>query len=128
MTGESFTLNSTIANYPKYPYQEIKEAILGKKYQLSLAFVGTKRARAINLQSRNKDYSPNVLSFPLDENMGEIFICPEVAYGKAKDYGFSKDGYIAFLFIHGLLHLKGYDHSDKMEGLEKRYIKRFSIV
>ena len=39
----------------------------------------------------------------------------------------SKDGYIAFLFIHGLLHLKGHDHGDTMESLERRYVKQFGI-
>ena len=125
---ETFAISSTIKYYPKYPYQEIKEAILGKKYQLSLSFVGTKRAQTINTIYRHKTYVPNVLSFPLDETHGEIIICPKIAYPEAKDFSLSKEGYIAFLFIHGLLHLKGYDHGDTMEKLEQRNLKRFGII
>jgi probable rRNA maturation factor len=128
MTAHCFTLDSTIASYPAFPYQEIKEAILGKSYNLSLTFVGTARAKTLNTLYRQKTYVPNVLSFPLDDKTGEIYICPEIAYPEAKEFSLSKNGYIAFLFIHGLLHLKGYDHSDTMEDLEQRYLKRFSIT
>ena len=128
MPTQTFSLTSTIAKYPKFPYQEIKEAILGKKYSLSVAFVGTKRAQKLNVEYRQKTYVPNVLSFPLDSETGEIYICPEIAYGEAKDFNLSKEGYIAFLFIHGLLHLKGYDHGDTMESLERRYMKKFAIA
>jgi probable rRNA maturation factor len=128
MTEETFIISSTIAKYPKFPYQEIKEAILGKKYQIALNFIGSKRARGLNINYRQKDYVPNVLSFPLDESNGEIFICPEVSYKEAENFDLTKNGYIAYLFIHGLLHLKGFDHSDKMEALEQRYVKQFEIV
>ncbi len=128
MSSLAFSLQSTIAHYPVFPYETIKDSILGKKYQLSLAFVGTKRARTLNQNYRKKDYVPNVLSFPLDETNGEIYICPEIAYPEAKDFNLTKDGYIAFLFIHGCLHLKGHDHGDTMETLERRYLKRFKIA
>jgi probable rRNA maturation factor len=128
MTSSSFLLTSTIKHYPAYPYQKIKEAILGKHYELSVAFIGTKRARHLNQTYRQKDYVPNVLSFPLSTTCGEIYLCPEIAYPEAKDFNLSRNGYIAFLFIHGCLHLKGYDHGDTMEALERRYRKRFGIV
>jgi len=128
MSDNTFLLSSTIAHYPSFPYREMKDAILGKKYELSVAFVGTKRAQKLNVGYRQKTYVPNVLSFPLDETTGEIYLCPEIAYPEAKDFNLSKDGYIAFLFIHGLLHLKGHDHGATMEGLEQRYMKRFNIA
>jgi len=128
MFDASFSISSTIATHPVYPYKKIKEEIMGKKYQLSLSFVGTARAQKINKTYRKKDYVPNVLSFPLDKKNGEIIICPKIAYPEAKDFNLSKNGYIAFLFIHGLLHLKGYDHGDTMEALERRYVKKFNIT
>jgi probable rRNA maturation factor len=128
MSTPHFTLSSTIAHYPDFPYQAIKEAILGKQYDLSVAFVGTKRAETLNREYRKKTYVPNVLSFPLDEKTGELYLCPEIAYPEAKDFNLSKDGYIAFLFIHGCLHLKGHDHGDTMEALERRYMKRFKLA
>lgn len=105
----------------------MKEAILGKRYNLSLVFVGTKKAARLNEQYRNKTYSPNVLSFPLDTHTGEIFICPLVAQTQAAEHNLSKNGYVAFLFIHGLLHLKGHDHSDTMDAQEQKYLTRFNI-
>jgi probable rRNA maturation factor len=125
--SSKFSITSTIKSYPNFPYQEIKNAILGKNYELSLTFVGTKRAQKLNVDYRKKNYVPNVLSFPLSDDCGEIFICPEIAYKEAWEFNLSKNGYIAFLFIHGLLHLKGYDHGVKMEELEKRFMKRFNI-
>lgn len=128
MRSETFSLASTISKYPVFPYQEIKEAILGKSYLLSFTFVGTARAQTLNKTYRKKTYIPNVLSFPLDKTTGEIYLCPEIAYPEAKDFNLTKDGYIAFLFIHGCLHLKGYDHGATMEALEQRFLKRFKIV
>ncbi len=128
MSIQNFSLSSTITEYPTFPYLEMKEAILGKKYELSVAFVGTKRAQKLNVEYRKKTYVPNVLSFPLDLEHGEMYICPEIAYPEAKDFNLSKEGYIAFLFIHGLLHLKGHDHGDIMESLERRYMKKFAIA
>lgn len=123
-----FNLNSTIKSYPKHPYREIKEAILGKEYDLSLNFIGRKRAERLNRDYRQKTYAPNVLSFPLTPETGEIFICPEVALPEAAEFHLTPTGYVGFLFIHGLLHLKGYDHGATMEKLERQFCKRFSIA
>ncbi len=100
----TFSTSSTITTYPKWPYETIKNTILGKQYVLSLSFVGKTRAQSFNIQYRKKDYVPNVLSFPLDAHTGEIIICPMVAKKQAKDFNLSVDGYIAYLFIHGCVH------------------------
>ncbi len=124
-----FSITSTIHNYPTtIPYETIKNDILGKRYTLSLTFVGTKRAQTINQQSRQKDYAPNVLSFPLEKDYGDIMLCPAVADREARAFGMTKTGYLAFLYIHGLLHLKGYDHGDTMEKLERRYVRKYGIA
>lgn len=123
----SVTISSTVAKYPKHPYETIKNTILGKSYALSLTFVGEARAQKLNLTYRQKDYTPNILSFPLDAKTGEMFICPAVAKKQAKDFNLSVDGYMAFLFIHGCVHLKGHDHGATMEKLEQKYLRQFSI-
>lgn len=128
MSAKNFYLNSTVKSHPRHPYNDIKDAILGKKYELSLTFIGTTRAQKLNVQYRKKNYTPNVLSFPLDSTHGEIYICPQIANKEAHEFNLSQRGYVGFLFIHGLLHLKGYKHGAKMETLEKRYLKRFAIV
>ncbi len=122
-----FSLTATVRSHPTWPYETIKDTILGKQYSLSLTFVGKTRAKRFNMQYRNKDYIPNVLSFPLDEKTGEIIICPEIAKTQAKDFNLSVEGYIAYLFIHGCVHLKGHDHGATMDRLEQKYVRQFGI-
>jgi len=121
------SINSTVRTYPTHDYAAIAKAIVGAKYELTLIFVGEVRAQKLNKETRGKSYIPNVLSFPVEENIGEIYICPAVAKREAKKFNLTPKGYVAYLFIHGLLHLKGHDHSDKMEQLERRYLKQFGI-
>jgi probable rRNA maturation factor len=128
-----FSLTQKVKAIPHFPYETVKNDILGKKYSLSLSFVGPTRAQKLNAQYRKKTYTPNVLSFPLDTTTGEIVICPAVAEKEHKAYNLSADGYITFLFIHGLLHLKGHDHhteaeANAMEKLERRYVTKYAIV
>lgn len=128
-----FSITQKVKAIPHFPYETVKNDILGKKYSLSLSFVGPTRAQKINARYRKKTYTPNVLSFPLDATTGEIIICPEIARKEHKSYNLSVDGYIAFLFLHGLLHLKGHDHHTEaeagvMEKLEKRYLTKYSVV
>jgi len=103
------------------------DTILGKRYELSLVLIGKTRAATLNKEYRNKTYSPNVLSFPLDERTGEIFICPTVATSEAAKFNLTPSGYVGFLFIHGCLHLKGLDHSDTMDKLEAKWVKHFAL-
>ncbi len=124
---DTFSITSTVKTYPKLPYEEMKNTVLGKKFDLSLVFVGEKRAKRLNEEHRNKDYIPNVLSFPLTENSGEIFICPKAAAKEAADFDLSLEGYIGFLFIHGMLHLRGLDHGDEMDRLEQKYLTKFKL-
>ena len=121
------SITATARSYPRLPYQEMKDDILGKGYRLSLVFVGKTRAQALNKEYRNKTYVPNVLSFPLDEKTGEVFISPAVAKTQAHRYGLSPRGYIGFLFIHALLHLKGLDHGDTMEKAEAKYSQKYGL-
>jgi probable rRNA maturation factor len=106
----------------------MKNDILGKRYNLSLQFVGPTRAAKLNQTYRQKTYTPNVLSFPLTPDTGEIFICPQVAVKEAAKYNLSQSGYVAYLFIHGLLHLKGLDHGDTMDKAEQKYLRKFDVV
>lgn len=120
-------ISKSARTYPQLPYNDMKEAILGKKYELSLTFVGKVRARALNTAYRKATYVPNVLSFPLSSDAGEIYIAPSVAEREAHKFNLSPRGYIGFLFIHGLLHLKGHLHGDTMEKAEQKYRARFKL-
>lgn len=121
----SFSLTNTTRSSYRIPFETIKNDILGDKYQLSLALIGEKRARAINRQSRQKEYAPNVLSFPLNKTSGEIYMTPKVAKREAKSFDHSEREHLVFLYIHGLLHLQGYDHGPKMESLEQKFLKKY---
>ena len=90
---------------------------------ISISFVGKKRIRAINRRFRGKDKATNVISFPFMDNLpkekiiGDIIICPSVASKEARKYGNNFVDYIAFLLIHGFLHLLGYDHIKEKDRL-----------
>ncbi len=105
----------------------MKNTVLGKGYFLSLIFVGKIRAQSLNKKYRKAGYVPNVLSFPLVKRVGEIYITPSVAKVESKKYGMTQSGYIGYLFIHGLLHLKGYPHGATMDRLEKKYMVLFKL-
>lgn len=123
------TENFQISNFTKgkinLPFEIIKNKILGKGYNLSLVFVGERRSKKINLKYREKNKSANVLSFPLSENEGEIFITPKRAFRQAHLFEMKKIDFIGFLFIHGLLHLKGMQHGSRMEEAEKKFFVQF---
>ncbi len=103
----------------------IKDDILGKEYSLSIAYVGEKKSREINKKYRNKDKPTNILSFALSKTEGEIILCPSVIKREAKNFNKSFPKFLGFLVIHGMLHLKGYDHGKKMEVLEIKYEKKY---
>jgi probable rRNA maturation factor len=119
--------NSSKSRLPfgKLFFVSIKERILGKKYELSLVFCDSVDSQKINKKYRNKNKPTNVLSFPLDEDSGEIFLDLEKTKFEFEDFEMNYKNFIAYLYIHGLLHLKGLDHGDEMEKLEKKYTKEF---
>lgn len=126
-TRMPITISHTTKSFPELPYEEMKNAVLGKKYTLSLSFIGDVRAAALNKAHRNATYIPNVLSFPLQDDTGEIYIAPSVAKREAKKFELTPNGYMGYLFIHGLLHLKGYPHGDTMDKAEKKFMARFNL-
>lgn len=119
--------NTTKHNFPLSPklLEKISNTILGASYDASLVIVGKKRALSLNKEYRGKDYIPNVLSFPLDENMGEIFLNPKTAKIEAPKFNLTTDQYLYYLIIHSMLHLKGFDHGDEMTEQENKFMKEF---
>ena len=100
---------------------------MGSQYELSVVFCGEHVMRRINREHRGKDYATNILSFPLSDQSGEIFICQNVCRRQHTEHERSYTNFIAMLFVHGLVHLKGHDHGATMSRLETRYRKMFSI-
>ncbi|MBQ7549202.1 MAG: rRNA maturation RNase YbeY [Clostridia bacterium] len=98
--------------------------------EISVTFVDDVKIHELNLKYRNIDRSTDVLSFPLGENgvydvnrdtgakmLGDIVISMEHAVAQAGIYGHSLQREIAFLTVHSMLHLLGYDH--ETEGIER---------
>lgn len=117
----------TKGTLPRVPFSEIKKAVLGAKYELSLVVSPPARMRALNKQYRGKDAPTDILAFPLSPKGGEIFLCPADARSEAKKFGRPYENFLAFLFIHGCVHLKGYEHGSRMEAQEKKFRRKFNI-
>lgn len=117
----------TRGKLPSLPFLRIKNAILGPSYELSLVFVGRQRAIALHKQWKKKDDPVNILSFPLSDSEGEIIISLEKARRECRHFDRTYENYLAFLFIHGCMHLKGYTHGHAMEAAEKKIRAQFSI-
>ncbi len=119
--------NKTKGRLPSLPFVQMKDKVLGKKYSLSLVFVGKMTSKKLNFKYRQINKPTDILSFSISAKEGEIFINPDKAKIKAKQFGRKYDNYLAFLFIHGLYHLKGLDHGDKMEKAEAKTRRVFNI-
>lgn len=119
--------NTTKGKLPRLPFAKMADAVLGKEYDCSLVIVGSKKSQELNREYRGKDNPTNILSFPLDKNEGEIFLDLKKARADAVNFDRSYTNFIGFLFIHGLLHLKGLDHGAKMENAEKKVREIFKI-
>lgn len=112
---------------PRLPFTAMKTRILGPRYALSLAFVPPRLSRTLNRKYRQKDAPTDILSFPLGPAAGEILI--DLATARREAEKFSRRGarFIGFLFIHGLLHLKGRRHGSTMEREEAKFRKIFGV-
>jgi rRNA maturation RNase YbeY len=117
--------NFTRRSAPVFPYIKMIEAVL-PRWDISLVFCGEVRAQKLNVALRKKTYVPNVLSYESGKKSGEIIICLPVAKKQAQSYGLSYTQFVAFLFIHGLLHLKGLPHGTTMERHERSLLKSFT--
>lgn len=121
--------------------KKIGMAILRKERKqnldLSLVFLGEAKMREFNRIYRGKDKVTNVLSFPSGNDkipsgfeglgLGELVLCPAVIRKDAVKYGITFKAELTSIFIHGLLHLVGYDHEKeadfkKMSQKEQQYL------
>ena len=98
--------------------------------ELSVTLTDNEHIHVINREYRGVDRPTDVISFALNESdepeiedaeiniLGDIIISLERAAEQAVEYGHSYRREIAFLTVHGLLHLLGYDHMEEDERLE----------
>ncbi|MGR8947557.1 MAG: rRNA maturation RNase YbeY [Gammaproteobacteria bacterium] len=96
--------------------------------------------RSLNKRWRKKDYPTNVLAFPFDAEMsaahiplGDVVICAPIVESEACEQGKPFVDRMAHMFVHGLLHLLGYDHqspeqASKMEQIEREALARLGYA
>ena len=115
--------------------------------EVSLTFVDDEEIRSINKEMRDINKATDVLSFPMlefDENgdiidceydmdgeyllLGDIVISVERARKQAEEYGHSFKREIAFLTVHSMLHLLGYDHVNSSEEEAVMFKKQEEIL
>lgn len=106
-----------------------KKKLIKNSINFSIALVGKKEMRRLNLEYRKKDAVTDVLSFSFSEDgeekeiQGEIILCPEVIFENAREDGVKMEKEMAKNIIHGTLHIIGYEHSKEMFELQKQAMK-----
>lgn len=102
--------------------------------EINVTLVDDDEIRSLNNEFRSIDRATDVLSFPLCENgeydinpengcamLGDVVISVEHAVKQAQEFGHSIEREIAYLTVHSVLHLLGYDHIDEAE--EKKIMR-----
>lgn len=123
--------------------QALKTLGIEDDVEVSCVLVDDERIHEINREYRHIDRSTDVISFAMEDNdqfyvegmprtLGDIFISVDHAKKQAEEYGHSLRREMCFLFIHGILHLLGYDHmTDEQEkemfGLQDKILGALSI-
>jgi len=102
--------------------------------EVELLIIDGESMQALNLEHRGMDKTTDVLSFPIDDfphaPLGSIVINHELAAQKAKELGHSVEEEITLLFIHGMLHLLGFDHevdNGQMREMETSWIMQYHL-
>ncbi|AJI54115.1 rRNA maturation RNase YbeY [Francisella philomiragia] len=133
------SLNLNVINDDEHPIpnQDLLEkcfALVADKHNISQAevnvsIVSNQEIQQINKQFRHKDKPTNIISFEFEKPeglpediaadfLGDIVIAPDVLKKEAKEQNKNLDAHWQHIFIHGLLHLLGYDHIDDIEAEE----------
>ena len=122
------TINDLYNYKSDYSYlNEVLEYALKKLAKsgviFSITFVDEAYIQELNKSFRGIDAVTDVISFAFQDSydkintnmLGDIFICIPRMLKQASDYGHSEKRELAFLSVHGLLHLLGYDHMNKAD-------------
>ena len=120
--------------------EEYEESIskLGR-CSFNLAFLTKAEIQDMNKRFAGKNKPTNVLSFPSNEDLteerflGDIAICSELIVEEAISQGKETQDHLIHIFVHGVLHLLGFDHeehssAEQMESLEIRILKKIGVA
>jgi probable rRNA maturation factor len=130
--------NQTTLTVDLEALEKIAESLSNKEVELIITDDTT--MRELNAEYRAKDSITDVLSFPMDAPfteqsifgmpLGSIIIAESLVKEKAAEHGHTIQDELSLLFIHGMLHLLGFDHEDdngEMRAREKELIEQFDL-
>ncbi|MCN4144189.1 MAG: rRNA maturation RNase YbeY [Thiohalomonas sp.] len=129
----------TEAQQKKHNHQAVNS-----EYELTIRIVNKDEMQSLNKSYRHKDKVTNVLSFPYEyfpfdppaevqlPLLGDLVICHDIVVEEAHQQNKTVEAHWAHMVVHGVLHLKGYDHIDddkaqQMEALEIEILKKLTI-
>lgn len=105
--------------------------------EVSLTLTDNAEIHTINREYRGVDRPTDVLSFPQFEadelippgaSLGDIVISLPKMAEQAREYGHSQEREFCFLFVHGMLHLLGYDHEISPEDEERQFARQNEVL
>jgi len=130
--------NQTTLTIDSDALQTIAESLSTKEVELLI--VEDETMLSLNTEHRGKESTTDVLSFPMDAPfteqsifgmpLGSIIIAASFVREEAKNLGHSEQDELSLLFIHGMLHLLGFDHEvddGEMRAREKELIEAFDL-
>lgn len=112
----------------------------GESAQLTLRIVDAQEGAELNERYRAKTGPTNVLSFPFEappgvpcELLGDVVVCAPVVEREAREQGKALQAHWAHMIVHGVLHLRGYDHqqaaqAEQMETLERAILQQLGYA
>lgn len=147
LTEQTSTLIQEVLSFAAN-YLELDDSV-----EMSVTLVDNPKIQEINKIYRNKDYATDVISFAMNDmteddplqnmdldddefgfsnELGDLFISIDKMKEQASDYGHSEERELAFLVVHGFLHLNGYDHLTKedeneMFSLQETILSEFGV-
>lgn len=134
---------------------EAYDALIHRAVEATLLYEGVERdcevevllyskeeIHQLNLEQRGVDRPTDVLSFPMEESLkeaeadpisgaiflGSMVLCEEKAKEQAEEYGHSLEREIAFLTVHSVLHLLGYDHEQGEQEEQEMFRRQREIL
>ncbi|MBL4694798.1 rRNA maturation RNase YbeY [Candidatus Gracilibacteria bacterium] len=124
--------------FEKVMKKRITEKIKKRNGEVDLVFVSDKKMQEMNLEYRKKNSPTDIISFAYlevteyedweeseDIIVGDIFISVETAKKQAKEQKHSLEKEMRILFVHGMLHLFGFDHqNDAQEKEMEKWAKK----
>lgn len=121
--------------------QAVREALAHEEFdepaEVSVTLVDNEAIHALNREYRKVDRPTDVLSFPMfDEDfddgervvLGDIVLSLEKAASQAEEYGHSLEREVAFLVVHSVLHLLGYDHEEGKAAESEMFARQEAVL